>query len=185
MPRKQRAFEEQPRRTFGDLAQQLAEELRGGRDSGQPLIDEQVFPAGVIRVTVFWDKWDRLSHEDRTTVILRAYEMAEGSDYRNKITLASGLTIPEAHACGMLPYQILMGLRPGDPVTTEQCRQAMFEEGASLLLAPDNPQLRFATEEEAEAGRQRLIRRLPGSEQVWIINKEAGRVEDWAESDMV
>jgi hypothetical protein len=52
-------------------------------------------------------------------------------------------------------------------------------EGASTLLAVDKPQLRFATEEEAEAARSRLGRRLPGSEQVWIVTQEAGRVDDF------
>ena len=46
---------------------------------------------------------------------------------------------------------------------------------------------RFATEEEAQAARQRLIRRFPGSDDVWIINREitaqdfAG-VQDWAQA---
>ncbi len=49
----------------------------------------------------------------------------------------------------MLPFQIIPALRKGDPVTLDQCRQAMIDEGASTLLGPDKPQLRFATEEEA------------------------------------
>ena len=43
----------------------------------------------------------------------------------------------------------------------------MIEEGASLLFGADQPQLRFATEEDAEAARKRLGARLPGSEAVW------------------
>jgi hypothetical protein len=180
MPRKKRGVEEQPRPARGDLAERLADELRSGRASGQPMIDELEYASGKISVTVVWDEWDRLSLEDRTSIILRAYELAEGRGYRDRIALASGLTVPEAYGAGMLPFQIIPALRRGDPVTPEQCRQAMLEEGASTLLAADKPQLRFSSEEEAEAARRRLIRRLPDSEPVWVVTQEVGKVEDWA-----
>jgi hypothetical protein len=32
--------------------------------------------------------------------------------------------------------------------------------------------IRFATQQEAEACRERLLRRFPGSDDVWIINRE-------------
>jgi hypothetical protein len=181
MPRKKRGVEERPRLTHGDLAERLANELQSTRESGQPIIDEQEFPTGRIRVTVIWDVWDRLPLEERTSVILRAYDLAEGREYLDRIALASGLTVPQAHAAGMLPYQILPALRKGDPVTAGECQQAMIEEGASVLLAPEKPQLRFASEEEAEAARLRLVQRLPTSDQVWIITQEVGAVEDWAQ----
>jgi len=182
MPRKIRGVEEQPRRLIGDLAEQLAGELKSARPSGQPAIEEQTFPTGSIRVTVIWDKWDRVALEDRTAIILRAYELAEGRGYRDKIALASGLTVPEAHAAGMLPFQIIPAVRKGDPVTSEQCRQTMIDEGASTLSSADKPQLRFATEEEAEEARKRLGTRLPNSEPVWVITQEVGRVEDWVQA---
>ena len=75
---------------------------------------------------------------------------------RDRIALASGLTVPEAHAAGMLPFQVFPALRRGDPVTLDQCRQALIDEGASILFGADNPQLRFATEEDAEKARERL-----------------------------
>ncbi len=181
MPRKRRGLEEQPRTTNGDLAERLAEELRSERESGQPVIDEQEFPTGKIRVTVIWDEWDHLSLEDRTAVILRAYDQAEGRPYRERIALASGLTMPEAHAAGMLPFQIIPALRKGDPVTLKQCHGVMTEEGASTLLDAEKPQLRFATEEDAEAARLRLARHLPDSDQVWVVTQEIGKVEDWAQ----
>src|SRR6266540_408393 len=140
MPRKKRGVEELSRPARGALAERLADELRSNRASGQPLIDEQEFPTGKIRVTVIWDEWDRLPLEDRTAVILRAYDLAEGRDYRERIALASGLTVPEAHAAGMLPFQVIPALRSADPVTAEQCRQALIDEGASTLLAPEKPQ---------------------------------------------
>ncbi len=183
MPRKKRTIEEMIRPVGGDLTQRLADELRSNREGGQPLIDEQEFPSGKIRVTAIWDDWDRLSLEDRTAVILRAYDLAEGRGYRDRIALASGLTVPEAYAAGMLPFQIIPALRRGDAVTPEQCRQVMIEEGASTLLAAEQPQLRFACQEEADATLRRLVQRLPSSDQVWVVTKEVGKTEDWTQRD--
>jgi hypothetical protein len=125
--------------------------------------------------------------EERTAIILRAYEMAEGGEFRDRIALASGLTVPEAHAAGMLPYHLFPALRQGDSVTPEQVRKAMLEEGASKLINPQAPQLQFATEEEAEAARKRLIQRLPQSEPVWIITREVlaqdfAGAQEWAQA---
>jgi hypothetical protein len=181
MPRKRRGFEPPPRRTIGPLVDQLVHELRSDHQSGQPIIDEEEFPTGKLRVNVVWDAWDQVPLEDRTATILRAYEHAEGRQYRDRIALASGLTVPEAHAAGMLPYQVIAAVRRGDPVTLDQCRQAMIDEGASVLFGEDSPQLRFSTEEDAEKARNRLAERLPNSEPVWVITKEVGTVDKWVE----
>jgi hypothetical protein len=181
MPRIRRGIEEHPRLKGGDLVDRLAHELRFNRDTGQPVIYEQEFPTGNIRVTVIWDEWDHLTLEERTSVVLRAYESAFGRTYRDRIALASGLTFPEAHASGMLPFQIISALRKGDPITLEECRQAMIDEGASTLLSADQPQLRFATQEEAEAARKRLSQRLLGSEPVWVVSQDIGKVDFWSQ----
>src|SRR5438445_13774899 len=97
MPRKRRGFEEPPRRTVGALVERLVDELKSNRQSGQPLIEEEEFPTGRIRVNVIWDEWDRVPLEDRTATILRAYEQAAGREYRDLLALSSGLTVPEAH----------------------------------------------------------------------------------------
>lgn len=184
MPRKLRTTQELPRSRFGDLVDELAEELKTNRESGQPLIDEQHFPTGAVRVAVLWDRWDHVPQEDRTAIILRAYEKAEGQEFRDRIALAYGLTIPEAHASGMLPYQVFPALRKGDPVTADLCKQAMIVEGASVLLDPDHPQLRFTTEEEAAACKTRLAQMLPDSEPVWVVTRDMGPVEDWTGGDL-
>lgn len=178
MPRKQRHFVESPRRAIGALVDRLVDELKTNRQSGQPLIDEEEFPTGRLRVNVIWDDWDQISLEDRTATILRAFEKAEGKMYAERIALASGLTLPEAHAAGMLPCEVIAALRKGDPLTLEDCRNAMIEEGASILLDPDRPQLRFATEEEAEAAVKRLSERLPGSEPAWLIIRDVAMVPE-------
>lgn len=180
MPRRKTGLVERPRHVGGDLVGRLATELKAGRESGQPLIHEQEFPTGKLRVSVIWDDWDRLPLEDRTEVVLRAYEQAEGRDFRARIALASGLTFPEAYAAGMLPFQIIAALRKGDPVTAEQCGEVMKAEGASILADPDRPQLRFATLAEAEAAQGRLVAQLPQSEPIWIVDQEVGSVEDWS-----
>lgn len=181
MPRRRIRFEEPPPRTNGQIVERLVDELKSDRVSGQPSIEEEEFPTGRLRVNVIWDAWDRLPHENRTAAILQAYERAEGRDYRNRIALASGLTVPEAHAAGFLPYQVITAIRKGDPVTEDECRRALVEEGASTLLDEDHPQLRFATEEEAEDAKKRLAERLRGSDPVWIVIKEVVPVEDWSE----
>lgn len=122
--------------------------------------------------------------EDRTAAILRAYRDAFGQESRDRIALASGLTVPEACAAAMLPFQIIAAVRNTDPVTSDQCRQAMIDEGASILLGDDPPLLRFQTEEDAEAAKQRLTERLPNSGAVWIITHDVGAVEQWADADI-
>ncbi|HJT36221.1 MAG TPA: hypothetical protein VJ783_29640 [Pirellulales bacterium] len=180
MPRIKTGVGERPRRADITLVDQLAVELKNGRESGQPTIYEQEFPTGKLRVTVVWDAWDHLPLEERTEIILRAYEQAEDRAFRERIALASGLMVSEAHAAGMLPVRIITALRHGDPVTIEQCRQAMIDEGASTLPAgAGDPQLRLATIEDAEAARRRLVKRLPGSDPVWVISQDVGSVEEW------
>ncbi len=155
-----------------ELAEQLAKELKNGREFGQPFIYEQEYRTGKLRVSVVWDRWNGMALQERTATILRAYESAEGADYRDRIALASGLTVPEAHAAGMLSYEIIAALRKGDPVTEDQARQAMLEEGGTQLGHEGRVQLFLATQEQAETSRRRLIARFPGSDDVWIINRE-------------
>jgi hypothetical protein len=164
----------------GGLVDRLVDELKSNREGGQPIIEEDQFPNGRLRVIVIWDEWDPVLLEDRTSTIIRAYELAEGREFRDRIALASGLTVPEAHAAGMLPYAILPAVRKGDPVTKEQCYQAMLEEGASVLFVDHKPHLLVPTEEEAEAARRRLAERLPNSESVWLIARDVETEEECA-----
>jgi hypothetical protein len=48
----------------------------------------------------------------------------------------------------------------------------MLAEGASHLFGPKILQLRFPTEDSAEACRNRLIKRLPNSDEIWIVSRE-------------
>lgn len=171
-----------------ELTEKRAAELKSNREFGQPVIYEHTFRTGKVRVTVIWDAWHDVPLQERSATILRAYEMAEGTESRDRIALSSGLTVAEAHAAGMLPFQIITALRKGDPVTYDQARQAVLDEGGSSLFPWNRTQLRFATQEEAEAARQRLIQRFPGSEDVWIIDREItaqdlATVQDWVQAE--
>ena len=172
MPRIKMGFEDQPRKTDAKLVERLVDELKANRESGQPFIYEQSFSTGKIRILVIWDDWKDLPLEERTNIILSAIERSDGKDYRAKVALASGLTIPEGVAAGMLPYQIIVARRKGDKATLEQCWDAMLAEGASRLFGSNVPQLRFPTEEAAEACHKRLIKRVPNSDEIWIISRE-------------
>ncbi len=154
-----------------DLVARLAGELTTEREYGQPVIEEEELPGAGIRVVVIWDAWDRMTGGDRMDVIRGAYERTD-PDRAKQLAMTNGLTVPEAHAAGWLPFQIIPALRATDPVTPEQCREAMITEGASVLMDSKRTQLRCATLEEAEAAVARLSARLPGSEPVWVINQE-------------
>jgi hypothetical protein len=155
-----------------DLAKRLAKELQGNSDFGQPLIYEQNFETGKARVTVIWDAWEGVPLQERTATILRSYEMVEGAKAPERVALAIGLTFPEAHAAGMLSFQIIPAIRKGDPVSAEEATRAMLDMGGSTLFKPDTVQLRFSTTEEAERAKRRLVEHFPGSDDVWIIHRE-------------
>jgi hypothetical protein len=178
VPRIKRGLQEPSKPQFPNLLAELTDELRNNHAAGQPRIEEQHFPTtNAVRATVIWDKWADLDDEDRSSLILQAYGQVEGEEFRDRIVLAIGLTMPEAYESGLVPYHIMAAVRNGDPVTMQECEQAMLAQGASLLFDRKGPQLRFATEEEAVACKERLIEALPGSEQVWIVAKEVSRIE--------
>jgi hypothetical protein len=107
MPRKRIGPETRLGEARRGLAEKLAEELRHSKECGQPLIYEQELRTGKVRVTVIWDAWEGIPLRERTATIFRAYEIAEGDDAGERTALASGWTVPEAHAAGMLPYETI------------------------------------------------------------------------------
>ena len=162
-----------------NLIGDLTAELRSTREVGQPTINEEEFGTGVLRVNVFWDRWEEVPADERGEQIMAAYREVMGDSFVDKIGLLGGYTFPEAVALGLLPYQVIPLVRKGDPVTVEQCRQAMLDAGASTLFPGHKTQLRFATPGQAEVGRNQLVKSLPASEPVWTIVKDVGTIEDF------
>lgn len=184
MPGTKKPFPAQERPPLNELVSELVEELKHPQESGQPRIYEQSLSRDAIRILVFWDKWDRIPLERRSSTIVEAYGQAEGSNEQSKITLASGLTFPEAVASGMLPYIIIPAIRKSDPVTIEQCRKAMIEEGGSILLDREKPFLRYGSEEEAVEAIRRLIQKLPSTDEVWILEQDLRLDDDLCSSEL-
>lgn len=173
MPRIRHTLPLARRVRFPELVEELATELRDGNSPVQPRIAEDVFAkTGLVRVTVIWDRWDRIADEARADTIRAAYEAVEGKEMADRLALVIGLTVPEAHEYGMLPFRVVPALRPTDRVPPPQCRKAMLAVGASVLADPDDPQLRFATREEAQECVRRLTERLPASESIWQVIEE-------------
>jgi hypothetical protein len=159
------------------LVADLAREIKEPRRIGQPIILER---AGMgnqsIVVHVIWDRWEDCPRDLRADIILDAYERALGPEYREKISLPIGIVVPEATAMGLLPYDFRMRRQQRPQGPTEEERQVMIEAGASTLSDPRRPQLRCATEDDADATYQYLRERLPNS--WWIVVEEPDRASD-------
>src|SRR5688500_17211641 len=88
-----------------ELLTDLTNELREPSERGQPLIlDEELSPGGSVRVYVVWDRFAEIPGKQRTELILDAFEESEGIDFRQRISMALGLTVPEATDIGLLPF---------------------------------------------------------------------------------
>jgi hypothetical protein len=79
------------------LRQRLVEEWQSPReDVPQPLIYEQIDPAGgAVHLYVIWDEWVGLDQEDRSGIIMDAYEETHDPEQVLNVTVAMGLTEEE------------------------------------------------------------------------------------------
>ena len=159
---------------FTDVQSRLVAELRSPHPFGQPLILEEDFArTRLIGVTVVWDDFEPRSDLQRSTLILNAYEQVFGKEHKDRIGFAVGYTEPEAVESGLLPFTVSPHLRKSDPLELrDKCRAAMIELGASDLWKKGYPRLRLPTEELANRYFEELIRRVPGSEEVWAVVKD-------------
>jgi hypothetical protein len=157
------------------LVDELAAELTKPKTFGQPIILEDSTPeTESLRVHVIWDRWADYDKEYRDVVILRAYEDAKGKEIRDRITLALGLTVPEAAAIGLLPFLLRPAVGASGPRdTNEELREAMLQLGASALKDPEHPELRFAHQEDVDAACAHLKEVLPRTE--WLTYKFVDR----------
>jgi hypothetical protein len=137
------------------LREQLTGELSGQRIPGGPLIFEiPLEQSDKMDVIVVWNEFEGLWAEDRSQVILDAYQ-----DQRDRISLAMGVTYQEAIDQQVLPYMVVPMTRRGE-VDPAELRRAMLEEGG-IALGDEKVDLRFPSLAMAEAAHQRLRDRLP------------------------
>ena len=156
---------------INSLRNDLVEELRGPKPLGQPIILEDCTPqTDSMRVHVVWDRWTECPRELRQQLIMDAYKEALGEKLPHPITLAMGLTVPEAVEIGLLPFRIAPAQRRSDSAADAEYHQTMLKAGASTLFEKEVPQLRFASLENAEVALASLEAELPGSK--WLVIQE-------------
>ena len=85
---------------FGNqsLVDTLAQEFRTpSPEDRQPYFQIQQQPSqNRVHITVIWDLWKKLSHQERSEIILDAYESWRGQGSAETISVAMGLTAAEA-----------------------------------------------------------------------------------------
>ena len=85
-----------------DLEERLTQELTSPTEQGQPLVfEEPPAPAPVTRIVVVWDDWASLTQQERSEIIMRAYERTKGEQAVLKIAVAMGITATEAQRMGI------------------------------------------------------------------------------------
>jgi hypothetical protein len=78
-----------------ELKRLLVQEWRENNATGQPVI--LIEDTGrATHVFVVWDQWSALTREERSEVIMEAYEEVVGLDKSFNVTVALGLTPVEA-----------------------------------------------------------------------------------------
>lgn len=84
-----------PSASAQELKRLLTKEWRKPKKTGQPIIlTEETGRA--THVFVVWDKWSALTQEERSEIIMEAYEDVVGLDKSFNVTVAMGLTPIEA-----------------------------------------------------------------------------------------
>lgn len=157
---------------------QLLSELNGQTRSVQPLILEEGMDAGLY-IHVVWDRWERWPEEERTRLIVEAYEHFN-KEIHDKLINAIGVTPVEALEVGLLPFRITDVPKRGQTVDSQKIEKAIEEERKNTVLGRRFPELRYASLEEAEQARQRLER--AEQDVFWVITQEVGKVSDFYSS---
>lgn len=154
-----------------DLVGDLVGELREPRPFGQPIIlDDQTPETNSRRLHVIWDRWESCPRPIRPDVITEAFRRVFGWGHSDpQITLALGVTVPEAAGIGLVPFEVAPVVPKGEPLP-EAYRSAMISAGASMLFRGERPVLRCAAIEDAQAAVDFLQGQLPGSR--WTVIRE-------------
>ena len=83
-----------------ELRQRLTDEfMQPANEYAAPFINIER-PGASTHLLVVWDEWRDLSQQERSSLILRAYEAAHGIDASLDVSVAMGLTVSEAETLG-------------------------------------------------------------------------------------
>jgi hypothetical protein len=153
------------------LVKKLVQEFTASSPNLQPLIlEEHVAPTRSRHVHVIWDAWKDVADEQRSVIIMEAYQQAEGEEVAREVTIAEGVTPQEALALGLLPFKVVPTRKCDDRHSPEDYQKARAEEARHTLLGSKAKELRYARLEDAEAASKRLEQALPGSS--WAVVQE-------------
>jgi hypothetical protein len=79
------------------LLERLTKEMRHpSEQSVEPVIMVEEKPSRVVDLYVVWNEWAGFSMEERSEIIMDAYEAAYGLDHSRWVTMAIGVTPEEA-----------------------------------------------------------------------------------------
>ena len=84
-----------------DIAQELRLEQAEGAEDAPVIIEEESRYSGRTHVTVIWDRWSQVAPEERSRMILEAYEQVRGPGTFLTLTSALGLTHADAKKLGV------------------------------------------------------------------------------------
>lgn len=152
-----------------ELLDQLTRELAGdSSDSGPVIFEIPLEQSDKFDIMVVWDAWDSLRSEDRTSIIVAAYQGQEET-----IAQALGVTRQEAIEQKLLPYKVVpMSL--GIVVRGDELTRAIHAEGG-LAFKGKRLELRLPTMGLAVAARGRLSKQF-AKRLSWHIDQDAGSV---------
>lgn len=85
------------------LVKQLTEEFRAPAPGAQPpLISVEKQWSDRLHVLVVWDAWEPLPQQERSRIIMDAFQNAEGQERALQVSVAMGLTSVEARRMGLV-----------------------------------------------------------------------------------
>ncbi len=146
----------------------MANELAGRHAEKGPVVFEiPLNDSDRIDVLVVWHEFPEIRSEDRTSLILEAYQ-----NRPDNIADALGVTYDEAMDQHLLPYAVVPMTRRGEG-DKQQERKAMLQEGG-IALPQGKVDLRFPTMAMAETARRHLCDRLPQG--YWSISQSVAEV---------
>jgi hypothetical protein len=157
-----------------ELVGQLSRELAGKPTRGGPVIFEiPLDQRDEVDVFVVWQAWEGLRWEDRSSVILEAYQ-----GLPTKVAQPLGVTYDEAVQQGLLPYAIEPNVHRGEKADEGRLRDALLKQGAIEL--PDRGgtiRLLFPNRRMAESACDDLRKAVPEAD--WSIVQNVGSVQEW------